>query len=553
MKSNLRHIILSLLTATAIALPSLIIQARESVSSMKSQQKEADKEINQIKGKIGENQRAVTENLATLKKIEGDIEGSQKEINIAQSNIKELTGKISGLEKSIGKGEAQLKKLREEYLKAVKKMRVARKKSSGMTFLFASKSFAQAERRMRYMKEFSDWKSRQQEAITAQVAMLKEQRNQLATARKDKDVAYRRQLAAQDQLKKQQQQQTAVVAQLKANGDELQRHLAEKQAEARQLANQISQLIAQEQAREAERKRKAAEEKRLAEQRTAEQRRLAQEQAAREKAAREKAAREKAEQERAAKAKAEQERAAKAKAEQERAAKESAQAKKNKETVAATPATPAQPKENTAGNRKSRQATTGGNEYADARRRRPRENDNAKESTKTLQQIASNTPTKPVPPTPTIVETPATPPVKAGFAGMKGQLPKPVGGSFRIVSAFGKHPISKDLPNIMYDNLGIDAHVSKGATATAVYEGEVLSVYDRTKTPGFRNVVVVKHGDYITVYGNLETVSVHSGQKVKQGQALGTVGADFDDPAHGLIHFEVWQGQSRQNPASWIK
>ena len=136
---------------------------------------------------------------------------------------------------------------------------------------------------------------------------------------------------------------------------------------------------------------------------------------------------------------------------------------------------------------------------------------------------------------------------------MKGNLPRPVGGGFRIVSAFGKHPISPDLPDIMDENLGIDAHVGVGATATAVYPGEVIKIYDRTNTPGFRNVVVVKHDDYITVYANLETLSVHAGQTVTQGQALGTVGTDFDDPSHGLIHFEVWKGQSRQDPAKWIR
>lgn len=493
-----------MIATTAIVVPAVFAQTQGSVSSMTTLKKEAEKEISQIKGQIGENQKAITENLATLKRLDGEIEGSQKEIDLAKTHIQTLTGKIASLEKSISQGEGQLARLREEYLKAVKKMRVARKKTSGMAFIFASKSFAQAERRMRYMKEFSEWKSRQQDAITMQVEKLKTERDQLATARKDKDVAYKRQIAAQDQLKKQQAQQTEVVAQLKANGDRLQAHLARKQAEARQLGAQISQLIAQEQAKEAERKRKAAEEKAKAE---------------------------------AEKAKAQAEKA-KAEAEKTKAtpvAKENKQpAKETKPTVKETKKTSSPPAQSAADNSSK---SSGSEESNQSRRRRRRD----------PQGTASQ------PSTGTSSAASDSKPTATGFGAMKGNLPRPVAGNFKIVSAFGKHPVSPELPDIMYENLGIDAHVATGATASSVFDGEVVTVYDRKHIPGFRNIVVVKHGNYVTVYANLETVAVEAGQSVRQGQTLGTVGADFDDPAHGLIHFEVWEGQSRLNPSSWIK
>ena len=484
-----------MIATTAIVVPAVFAQTQGSVSSMTTLKKEAEKEISQIKGQIGENQKAITENLATLKRLDGEIEGSQKEIDLAKTHIQALTGKIASLEKSISQGEGQLARLREEYLKAVKKMRVARKKTSGMAFIFASKSFAQAERRMRYMKEFSEWKSRQQDAITMQVEKLKTERDQLATARKDKDVAYKRQIAAQDQLKKQQAQQTEVVAQLKANGDRLQAHLARKQAEARQLGAQISQLIAQEQAKEAERKRKAAEQKAAEE-----------------------------------KAKAEAE-----KAKSTPVAKENKQpAKETKPTVKETKKTSSPPAQPAADNSSK---SSGSEESNQSRRRRRRD----------PQGTASQ------PSTGTSSAASDSKPTATGFGAMKGNLPRPVAGNFKIVSAFGKHPVSPELPDIMYENLGIDAHVAKGATASSVFDGEVVTVYDRKHIPGFRNIVVVKHGNYVTVYANLETVAVEAGQSVRQGQALGTVGADFDDPAHGLIHFEVWEGQSRLNPSAWIK
>lgn len=500
-----RHLPVCYIAAAIASASFLPAQPQGNVSEIQSQKKEADKEIAQIKGEIGENQKAIKTNLATLRDLEGKIEGSQKEIEVAKGHIETLTRKITDLEKSIDAGEQELKKLRDEYLKAVKKMRVARKKSSPMAFIFASKSFSQAQRRMRYMKEFSEWKDRRQSAISGQVAKLKIQRDELATARRDKDVAYQRQLAAQTQLKKQQLEQTEVVARLRADGDQLRQHLSRKQAESRKLAGQISQLIAQEQAKEAEKKRKAAEEKRLSDQRAAQE-----------------------------KARAEAE-AAKAKEDAD-----ASKAQKNKEKHET-----GKPNESTTTDASHKaKPTSGGNEYAEARRRKPRDNQQTKEPGKTSTPMTVETITS-------STSTQAT--SEKGFGGMKGQLPKPVAGNFRIVSAFGVHPVSPDLPDIMDENLGIDAHVAAGAPATSVYEGEVIKIYDRSNTPGFRNIVVVKHNDYITVYANLETVSVHTGQSVKQGQTLGTVGTDFDDPAHGLIHFEVWQGQTRQNPTAWIR
>lgn len=471
----------------------------QSVKEMEKEKQQADKEIKETKAELTANEKKVNQSLVDLRKIEEDIAVSQKEIETVKGQIDVINGNISSLEKSIAAEEADLKFLREEYLKAVKKMRVARKQNSAMAFLFSAGSFNEARRRMRYMKEFSEWKDRRSSEIKGKVATLQTQRGQLAQARSDASVALGREQAAQSKLSEQRSLQQATVTELRANSDALRSKLAKRQAEARKLSNQISQLIAEEQAKEAEKRRKAEEEKRKAEEkRLAEERAAAEKKAAEERAAQEKAAREKALAE-----------------------------EKTKETPKKEEPKKESPKKEVPIVEEPSQGT----EYADARKRK-----RTPETTK---------------PAPT-AETKAAPSA-SGFEGSKGNLPRPVSGSFKIVSPFGVHPISPELPDIMDENLGIDAHVANGANATAVFEGEVIKVYDRTNTPGFRNIVVVKHGDYITVYANLETLSVHSGDKVKQGQTLGTVGADFDDPSSGLIHFEVWKNQTHLDPAAWIR
>lgn len=502
--------------------------APASMSDIQTQKQNADSEIEQIQSEIGKNQTEVSNNLAALKQIEADISDTEQNIQTVEGQLEQLLGKIEGLESSIEEDESRLDLLRDEYLKAIKKMRVARKKSSGLVFVFASKSLGEAERRMRYLREFSLWKERQQETISEQMLKLNDEHNQLTVAKEDVEVAHERHLTAQETLKLQQQKQTQVVAQLKANGDALKEHLAIKQAEARKLANQISQLIAQDQAKEAERKRKAAEEKaaqerQLAEQKRAEEKRAAEEKKAQEKkAAEEKAAKErqlaenkKAEQKKTEQKKAEQKKAQEKKAAEEKAAKERQLAEQKKAQEKKAAEEKAAKERQQAEQKKAQENSSNSNNYAQARRRQPRG--------------------------------------ETGFESMKGSLPRPVNGSFRIVSAFGVHPLSPDYPEAKMENTGIDAHVSKGAAACAVYDGEVLHVYDRSNTPGFRHIIIIKHGDYYTVYANLDSVNVKMGEKVKQGQQLGVVGYDFDNPSKGLIHFEVWKGQTRLDPAGWIK
>ncbi len=137
----------------------------------------------------------------------------------------------------------------------------------------------------------------------------------------------------------------------------------------------------------------------------------------------------------------------------------------------------------------------------------------------------------------------------SGFAGMRGALPRPVNGAFRITSKFGRHALP-ELPDVVYDNPGIDAETASGASAVAVYGGKVSGVY---MIPGFSTVIIVNHGSYYTVYGNIASAKVRVGDQVKQGSVLGSLAPDEDNPGHSSIHFEVWHNRDKLNPEAWIR
>ena len=132
----------------------------------------------------------------------------------------------------------------------------------------------------------------------------------------------------------------------------------------------------------------------------------------------------------------------------------------------------------------------------------------------------------------------------AEFSKNKGKLPWPADGP--VVGRFGKHyhPVYKNLE--LPPNNGVDIALSKGTKIQAVFDGVVKQVI---VMPGYNQCVLLQHGNHFTFYCKLGSVSVKAGDKVKTGQALGTV-----DTINGQtqLHFQVWQGTKPQNPETWL-
>ncbi|MBR6931537.1 MAG: peptidoglycan DD-metalloendopeptidase family protein [Bacteroidales bacterium] len=142
--------------------------------------------------------------------------------------------------------------------------------------------------------------------------------------------------------------------------------------------------------------------------------------------------------------------------------------------------------------------------------------------------------------------TPAEQTLSSNFVGNKGKLPWPVERGV-ISSSYGKHA-SVVSDKVTVTNNGIDIATTENAQARAVFEGEVASV---TKLTGANTVVILRHGEYFTVYSNLENVTVKRGDKVKTKQNIGMVHTNKTEGKTEL-HFELLKEQNRQNPANWL-
>lgn len=147
-------------------------------------------------------------------------------------------------------------------------------------------------------------------------------------------------------------------------------------------------------------------------------------------------------------------------------------------------------------------------------------------------------------------ETKETAALNKSFEGNKGKLPWPVDkGS--ITEGFGKNP-HPTLDNVFTNNNGIDISAPKNAQVRAVFEGEVTSVLN---IPGAGKVVIIKHGNYRTVYSNLQDTYVKAGTKVTTKQSIGSLLVK-DGNSTSVAHFEIHQvvGTAVQclNPSLWV-
>lgn len=131
------------------------------------------------------------------------------------------------------------------------------------------------------------------------------------------------------------------------------------------------------------------------------------------------------------------------------------------------------------------------------------------------------------------------------FENNKGKLPWPADGP--IVDRYGQHnhPVYTNVK--MPFNNGISIAVQPGTVARAVYDGVVKQII---VMPGYNKCVLVQHGKYFTFYCKLAEVSVKSGDKVKTGQAIGTVDTIGGDTQ---LHFQIWSGRNSQNPEAWLR
>lgn len=422
------------------------LQARtvRNSKTVRKEQREAARRLEQTRGKIKMNEGEIRRGIARYESLGAEIAGADTRIAALSHTVDSVSARAKNMADSVKATQARVDLLKESYAESLRSIRRQRQLSSSTAYIFSSRNFTEARKRLRYLRELSAWEAEKVGDLKEEVVILAARKAELDSTRTRLRYSLRQLENQKKKLESARTESDMLVSKLKRQGKQLEQVLREQQAQARRLDQELNRIIEEEarQAAEAERKRIAAE-----------------------KAAKEKAAKEAA-----------------AKNKKGNAADKKTEKKKE---------TPAAPK--------------------------PHKTVNV--------------------------------PLASSFDKAKGQLPMPVTGPAVIVSGFGRHT-HKDFSKVEVQNNGIDIETVAGASAQAVYPGVVSMIISMD---GYHNVVLVRHGEYITVYAGIATLSVRKGQEVKAGQPLGLLFSDPDADGRTRLHFEVRHEKEKLNPAEWLR
>lgn len=465
--------------------------------------------MKQTQQRIAANKKEVGQKLNQLMAVQTKVGETKNQIAALRKKIARIEGNIAQVNDSISALTHDVDVLKQNSAKSLRDARQRRQSMSALAMVLSSKSFNEAMRRGSYLRELERSRVKSAKRLEANVAELAAKRVRLDSLHSQQGQAVKALERQQAGLEQQQNEMQALVDDLKRQGKTLEKELNERNQNLAKLNAELEKAIAEEQriAAEEERKRIEAEQKRLAAEREAqrkaeEERQLAM-QAERERQAKEEAQR-KAEEEQSKKqdGKKPEAKADKNKKDNDRKSKDKKQDKKQKQKKSNQPAAPAKAPAN--------------------------------------EDVAVVAPAS---------ESVTVAPAAATFAKSKGKLLFPVSGKYTIVSQFGRNHYG-DLSKVEIDNPGIDILTAPGSSARAVYPGTVSSIFN---IDGYHHIVMVRHGEYLTIYANIEKLSVRKGESVKAGQQLGTIYGDASDDNRTVLHFEVRKERDKLNPLDWLQ
>lgn len=474
-----------------------------SIKGLQKQRADIRRKIQAQEAQLRRNKADVTKRLNDLMVISGDIETHRRSIDSINRDIKGIQGNIDILESQLATLDLQLKQRRQRYVKAMRYMNRHSNIQDQLMFIFSASSLRQMYRRARFLREYAAYQKAQGEQVKQKQVQIAEKQEQLKAVKGEKHNLLYKGQKAKEELQTKQAEQQKMVTKLKKQQKTIQLVLDEQKKKDAALNQKIEEEIA----REVERIRKRAE---------AEAKRKAEAAEAARKKAAEELARKKAEAQRRAEENAR--RVAEAKAAEEKAKAEAAAALAARRDKAAKERAEQRAREAEA------ERIAAERKADEDKRRAEREMERTKKAAEENTGMSASDRM-----------------LSGGFEQNKGRLPMPITGSYRVVSHYGQYTV-EGLPNIHLDNKGINILGTSGCAARAIYDGEVSAVYGY----GGKWFVMVRHGQYISVYCNLSSASVARGQKVSTRQRLGTVGSD------NILQFQLRRGKAKLNPEAWL-
>ncbi len=502
---------------------------------LQKQNADLKKQIASINSNLAKTQQQSKLSVAYLSEVEKKIQLREKVYTNTQKEKKLIEDEIYLRQLEINRQNRELAVLRKNYSEVLVKAYKNKGAQNKVTFILSSKNLGEALRRVQYLKDYSDYQDKKAAEISTAAKVLIENIDL-----KKKSVADKQMLLSNQQkdlltIEVEKKTKQSLLQEFKKNEAQLTGELKQKQAESKQLEGQIRSIIAEEiriaKVKDEARKKEEAEKIRLA--KIAAEREKAKIEAENKVRMEALALEKKKADDEARRLKDIAERKAADEVEKSKLAA-AADAKKSEDTKKAADAEKAEARRFAAAKdaaEAAANAKAAANKAATAR---------AAEAT----MVKKNDDEKKAAETKAMTNYGVSASVGNNFAANRGKMGMPAYGT--ITHRFGRqpHPVFK---NIVEENNGVKIAVAKGTIAKCVAPGTISRIApsaDGSKT------VIVKHGDYFTIYANLSNTMVSPNQQVSAGTSIGTVGADFDGTY--TLDFQIWNGTSPVDPLGWV-
>ena len=407
-----------------------IIQAPEglfSVKELERRREEALEDIALTSQLLKEASASAKSSLNRLNLLSQQLMSRKKIVSLLNEEISAIDRRIKTMSDEIEILDKDLTKTKENYAKSMQsRQQEHRTTQYKMLLILSAENLTQSYRRMRYLREYSDWQKGEAERIVKKQEEVTRRKAELEGSKKEKQSLLAQRENEDKKLQEEQQLQQKEVKELSKKQKDLQQLLQQKRKEADALNKQIDNLIAED--------------------------------------------------------------------------------IKNSEKNATT-------------------------------------------STEGASASGTGSKTTTQPKTSIYVLTESEAAISKNFASNKGKHPYPLTGKYTIVSRFGEHQ-HQELSHVRTNNNGIDIQSTAGAEARAIYKGVISRIF---VMPGFNNNVIIRHGNYLTVYSNLSEVYVKAGDAVDTRQVIGKIYSDAEKGNETILHFQIWHERTKLNPTTWIK
>ena len=406
-------------------------KSQPSQKELQNKKNKLNDDIKQLNSQISKTKDKKKSQINNIVIINTKIKVREELISTINSELAQINTNIKKNVTEINSLKASLEKLKSEYAKMIYFAQRNQDSYTKIMFLFSAGNFNQAYMRMKYFQQYSAFRKKQANEITATQLILNGKLNELESQRHEKNVLLGNEQEEKQQLDGEKQQQEIVLSELQQQEKELKQELEKKKRDAEQLQIAIKRLI------EAEIKRKLEESAKIA-------------------------------------------------------AEKAAKAEKNKS------------------------------------------NKNKTETKTKTPEIKTTVPEL----------TAEAEALGADFSSSRGKLPWPVSKGV-ICQPYGEyeHPAIK---GFMMNNNGVEICVNKGTQARSIFEGEVTSI---AISPTGGKLIIIRHGEYLSVYSNIGEVFVKQGAKVSIKQAIGTI---LDEDGKTSMNLQIWKGQKTMDPSGWL-